>query len=127
MRPDPAIRFWDGDTLALSPEVTLVRLGGHFPGATVLHWWPDSRQRGVLLTGDTVQVVADPHRVTFLWSYPNMVPLPASTVRRMADRLRQWPTDRVYGFAPGRQILDNGSEAIEHSARRYIDLLAADL
>ena len=72
----------------------------------------------MLLTGDTVQVVADPHRVTFLWSYPNMIPLSASTVRRMADRLKQWPAERVYGFSVGRQILKGGSEAIEHSAQR---------
>ncbi len=126
MRPDPAIRFWNGDTLALGPDLTLVRLGGHFAGATVLYWRPAARSRGVLLTGDTVQVVADPHRVTFLWSYPNMIPLSASTVRRMADRLKQWPTERVYGFSVGRQILEGGSEAIEHSAQRYIGLLSED-
>ncbi len=38
MRPDPAIRLWDGETQELLPRVTLVRCGSHFPGGTVLHW-----------------------------------------------------------------------------------------
>ncbi len=102
MRPHPAIRFWDGDTLALGPARTLIRLGGHFPGAAVLHWAAGADKSGVLLTGDTLQVVADPCRVTFLWSYPNMIPLSAATVRRMADALKQWRIERVYGFSAGR-------------------------
>lgn len=126
MRPDPAIRFWDGDTLPLGHDLTLIRLGGHFPGAAVLHWAKGADRDGVLLTGDTLQVVADPRRVTFLWSYPNMIPLSAATVGRMADALKRWRIDRVYGFSVGRQIIRDGGAAIEHSARRYIDLLSED-
>lgn len=126
MRPDPAIRFWEGDTLALGPSLTLVRLGGHFPGSTVLYWAAGGGKNGVLLTGDTLQVVADPCRVTFLWSYPNMIPLSATTVRRMADALKQWRVDRVYGFSVGRQITRSGSAAIEHSAQRYITAVLED-
>ena len=126
MRPDPAIRFWDGDTLALSHDLTLIRLGGHFPGATVLHWTTGAGKDGVLLTGDTLQVVEDPRRVTFLWSYPNRIPLSAATVRRIADALKRWRIDRVYGFSVGHQIIGDGSAAIEHSARRYIELLSEE-
>ena len=111
--------------MRLGDGVALVRLGGHFEGSTVLHWTRDGGD-GVLLTGDTIQIVADPQRVTFLWSYPNMIPLSAGTVRRIADRLREWRIDRVYGFAPGRRIDRNGGAAIEHSARRVIDLLSED-
>ncbi len=126
MRPDPAIRFWEGDMLALNPDLTLIRLGGHFPGATVAYWTTLPSQDGVLLTGDTLQVVANPRRVTFLWSYPNRIPLSAGTVRRIADDLKPWHVDRVYGFSTGRQIMTDGSAAIEHSAKRYIELLAED-
>ena len=124
MRPDPAIQFWDGDTFALGRDLTLIRLGGHFPGAAVLYRKAKAGNAGVLLTGDTLQVVADPCRVTFLWSYPNMIPLSASTVRRMADRLKEYPIERVYGFSTGRQIIGHGSAAIEHSAQRYIQVLS---
>lgn len=37
MRDSPAIHFWE-DALDIFPSVTLLRLGGHFAGGTVLHW-----------------------------------------------------------------------------------------
>ena len=126
MRPDPAIRFWESDTLALGSNLTLLRLGGHFPGAAVLHWTTGEDGEGVLLTGDTVQVVDNARRVTFLWSYPNRIPLSAASVGRIADALKRWRIDRAYGFAPGRQIMRDGGAVIEHSARRYIELLSED-
>ncbi len=90
----------------------------------MLHWAPGEVGDGVLLTGDTLQVVADPCRVSFMYSYPNLLPLSAATVRRIADALQGWRIDRVYGFNVGRQIIEEGGAAIEHSARRYVALLS---
>ena len=126
MRPSSAIHFWDGDTLPLRDGVTVLRLGGHFPGASVLHWADGAEGKGALLTGDTMQVVADPCRVTFLWSYPNRIPLSARTVRRIADALQAWRFDRVYGFSTGKQIMEDASAAVEYSAQRYITLSQED-
>jgi hypothetical protein len=42
MRPDPSIQLWNGETLKLLPDVTLIRCGGHFLGGAVLHWAKDS-------------------------------------------------------------------------------------
>ena len=33
MRPDPAIRHWDGETLEIAHGVTLLRLAATFPAA----------------------------------------------------------------------------------------------
>lgn len=30
--------FFDGETQDILPGVTMVKLGGHFPGSSVLHW-----------------------------------------------------------------------------------------
>ena len=38
MRPHPSIRFWGGDVREILPGVTLICVGGRFPGGTVLHW-----------------------------------------------------------------------------------------
>src|SRR5262249_36981964 len=57
MRADPAVQFWEGDTKPIGSGLTLVRLGGHFDGGTVLHWADWSEGRGVLLSGDILQVV----------------------------------------------------------------------
>jgi glyoxylase-like metal-dependent hydrolase (beta-lactamase superfamily II) len=123
MRGDGAIRHWQSETLELLQGVTLLRLGGHFPGGTVLHWTDGADGSGALLSGDIVQVAADLGRVSFLWSYPNMMPLAGVTVRRIADTLKPWPFERIYGAFPGRQVMENGARAVERSAARYIELL----
>ena len=57
MRTDPAVQFWEGDTKSIGAGLTLVRLGGHFDGGTILHWADWREGRGVLLSGDILQVV----------------------------------------------------------------------
>jgi hypothetical protein len=123
MRPDPALRQWQGETLEIVRGVTLLRLGGHFPGGAVLHWAAGAEGRGAILSGDILQVAADLDRVAFLWSYPNMMPLSAATVRRIADAMAAWNFDRIYGAFPGRQVNSGGARAVEQSAARYIELL----
>lgn len=123
MRADPNIRHWESETLTIAPGITLLRLGGHFPGGTVLHWVDGAGGRGALLSGDIVQVAADLNRVSFLWSYPNMMPLSARTVRRIADALKPLPFDRIYGAFPGRQVIAGGADVVQRSAARYIELL----
>jgi glyoxylase-like metal-dependent hydrolase (beta-lactamase superfamily II) len=123
MRPDSMIRHWEGETLELAQGLTLLRLGGHFPGGTVLHWADGADGRGALLSGDIVQVAGDVSRVSFLWSYPNMMPLAATTVRRIAETLVPWRFERIYGAFPGRQVMADGARAVQRSAARYIELL----
>jgi glyoxylase-like metal-dependent hydrolase (beta-lactamase superfamily II) len=119
MRPDPAVQFWDGDTRTIGPGLTLIRLGGHFAGGTVLHW-ADWEGRGVLLSGDILQVVPSRH-VSFMYSYPNLIPVSAATVRRMAAILEPFAFDAVYGSFSGRgQIDTNGKQAVAASVARYI-------
>ena len=123
MRPDAAIRHWDGETLEIAQGVTLLRLGGHFAGGTVLHWAGGADGRGAILSGDILQVAADTRRVSFLWSYPNMMPLAAATIRRIAGTLAPWRFERIYGAFPGRQVTAGGAAAVQRSAARYIELL----
>jgi glyoxylase-like metal-dependent hydrolase (beta-lactamase superfamily II) len=123
MRPDSGLRLWHGETLDIAEGVTLIRLGGHFPGGTVLHWADGAEGRSAILSGDIVQVAADLGRVSFLWSYPNMMPLSAAAVGRIAGTLAAWNFDRIYGAFPGRQVTRDGARAVKQSAARYIELL----
>jgi glyoxylase-like metal-dependent hydrolase (beta-lactamase superfamily II) len=126
MRPDPAIVFWEGERLELGPGLTLLRLGGHFPGAQVLHWADGADGRGVLLAGDILQVVQDRRFVSFMYSYPNYIPLAAARVRRMADVLEPYPFERVYGAWFGAVVRADAKAAVRRSAARYIQALATD-
>lgn len=118
-RPDPVIRPWRG-TQEVLPGVTLVQCGGHFAGSAVLHWAEGAGGKGVVLSGDTFLLVADRHHVTFMRSYPNSIPLPERSVRKIIAALDPWPFDRAYsGFSPG--VLRHGAkDAVNASADRYI-------
>ena len=114
---DPCIEFWRGETAGLLPGVSLHRIGGHFPGSTVLHL----ADRRTLLTGDTVLVTWDRHHVSFMWSYPNYVPLPAEEVERMGRRLQSLDFDVLYSAFWERGDIEQGAKAaVERSIRRHI-------
>ncbi|ANY21926.1 MBL fold metallo-hydrolase [Gordonia terrae] len=117
-RPDPVIEFWT-DTADLPGGVRLVRCGGHFPGSAVLHLPDAANGRGAILTGDTVKGVMQPGMVTFMRSYPNMIPLSPRLVRQIVDRIGELRFDRLYD-AFGVVIDHDARGVVETSARRYI-------
>ena len=120
MRPDPVIRYWDGEPLELAPGVTLIQCGGHFPGSAVVHWADGADGRGALLVGDTITVVMDRTKASFMTSYPNLIPMSAASVRRIVSAVEPYPFDRIYGGWWGRNILSGAKEAVQESAERYI-------
>lgn len=119
MRPDPAIRNWEGVIEPL-PSVTLIQCGGHFEGSAALHWAAGAEGRGALLTGDTITVVSDRRFVSFMRSYPNDIPLPATTVRQIVAAVAPYRFDRIYGGWWDRVVDRDGPAAIQKSADRYI-------
>lgn len=123
MRPSERIIFWSGETHPLKEGVTLHRLGGHFAGGTVLHWQQGAEGRGALLSGDIIQVVADHRWVSFMYSYPNLIPLPASVVQRIRDRVEPLQFERMYGAWFDRVVSYDAHAAVLRSAERYIRAL----
>lgn len=123
MRPAPEIELWQGETRDILPGVTLIRLGGHFPGGTVLHWAKAHDGAGVILSGDIIQVAADVRRVSFLWSYPNMMPLSASEVLRIGDALEPWRYERIYGAFVGKDVKGDARNVVARSIARYAELV----
>ncbi len=124
-RPSPRIEFFDDEAEPV-PGLTLARIGGHFDGAAVLHWPAGSEGRGALLTGDTITVTADRDWVSFMWSYPNLIPLDEVTVLDIAERAGRFPFDRVYGGWWGRVVVRDGPAAIRRSAERYVARLRGE-
>jgi hypothetical protein len=120
MRPDKAIVFWEGDTKTLGDGLTLVRCGGHFDGGTILHWASGASGKGALLTGDIIQVVPDRKHVSFMYSYPNHIPLPASAIERIVEAVESFEYDRVYGAFWDMVIERDGKEVVKQSAERYL-------
>jgi hypothetical protein len=121
-RPSPRVELFDDEAVPV-PGLTVARIGGHFDGAAVLHWPAGAAGRGALLTGDTVQVVPARGWASFMWSYPNHIPLDEETVRDIAQRVGRFQFDRVYGGWWGRVIVDDGAAAVRRSADRYVERL----
>ena len=122
MRPDPAIELWEGETRDLGHELTLIRCGGHFEGGTVLH---DARS-GALLAGDIVQVIPDRRAVGFMYSYPNLIPLPEAAVRHIAAALEPFAFDTIYGAWWDRIVREDGAGVVARSAARYVRALRGE-
>jgi hypothetical protein len=120
MRPDKAVVLWEGDTMPLVEGLTLIRCGGHFEGGAVLHWNGGADGKGALLTGDIIQVVPDRKHVSFMYSYPNYIPLSASIVDRIVKAVEPFEYDRVYGAFWDSVIEQGGMSAVRRSAGRYL-------
>jgi hypothetical protein len=126
MRPDKAIRFWEGRSLRLAPGITLIRCGGHFAGGTVLHWAEGADGKGALLSGDILQVLPDRRHVSFMRSFPNYWPLSAPAIRRIAAALEGFSFDAIYGAFAGREIPSGGGAALAASVARYLAAIIGD-
>lgn len=120
MRPDPAVEFWSGETHEIAPGITLIRTGGHFPGSSVLHWADGAEGRGVLMTGDSIMVVPDTRWVSFMYSYPNLIPTNARTVERIVKAVKPFAYDRIYSGWWDRVLVADAKAAVQRSADRYI-------
>jgi hypothetical protein len=119
-RPHRSIVSWDGESCRLSDDIAILRAGGHFPGATVLHWRAAAQGRGALLTGDIAMVAMDRRSLSFMYSYPNLIPLNAAAVQRIANAVEPLAFDRIYGGWWGRNIAGDAKAAFNASVRRYL-------
>jgi glyoxylase-like metal-dependent hydrolase (beta-lactamase superfamily II) len=125
VRPDASLHFWEGPQYVLGSGLTLIHCGGHFEGGTVLHWAGGAGGAGALLVGDVVQVVFDTRYVSFMRSYPNLVPLSAAQVASIAGLLEPLSFDRIYGAWWDRNVRTDAKAALRRSAARYISALSS--
>ncbi len=120
MRNDAAIKLWEGETLPLLPDVTLIRGGGHFPGGAMLHWAKGAKGRGVLLSSDIATVTVDRKFLSFMRSYPNLIPLSAREVEGIAASLEPFSFDTIYGHFFDRVIATGAKQVLQASVARYL-------
>jgi Metallo-beta-lactamase superfamily len=119
-RPDDAIVFWEGGTREILDGVTLVNAGVHFAGGQVLHWAGGQDGAGVLCTGDIFTVVPDRRWLSFMYSYPNLIPERPQIIRRAVEMMQPYSFDRVYGGWWRRNVDTGGAAALRRSADRYL-------
>lgn len=120
VRTDAPITYWEGETREIVPGVTAIRCGGHYPGSSVLHWAAGADGRGSLFTADTIYVVQDRRWVSFMYSYPNLIPLDTATVNRIVAAVEPFAFDRLHSAWHGAVIASDAKNAVSRSAARYI-------
>ena len=69
-------------------------------------------------------VVPDRRHVSFMRSYPNLIPLPAAAVARIAAVVEPLRFDRIYGNPGWEKVVAAGAkESVARSADRYRERL----
>ena len=119
MRPDPVIEYWDGESDRLNQEITLYRCGGHYTDSTVLHWSAGAEGLGVLLTSDTMHVTSDRRHVSFMYSYPNYIPLSGPAIDSIVEKVAPLKYDRIYSHFRNLVIGTDAKTAVQRSVERY--------
>jgi hypothetical protein len=110
--------------MALNAEMTLIRCGGHFAGGTVMHWKGARTGKGALFTGDIAMVAQDRRHVTFMFSFPNYIPLNATAVKRIAAAVEPYAFDDIYGAWTNLHVRGGGKAAFAASVARYLKAIS---
>ena len=123
-RQDGCIRLFRG-TVELAPGLELHTLGGHFPGSTAALWEAGADGKGVLLAGDAIFPNPNGTSVSFMRSYPNLLPLSAAVVERLAAKALGLRFDRLFNNF-GRSVPQDAHAVVRASADRYIAWVRGD-
>jgi hypothetical protein len=89
-------------------------------------WRRDESEPWALFAGDGIQPVPDLGWASFMWSYPTLIPLPASEVKRIAALIETLEFDRLYGAWWNRRSPTEAKRCVLASAERYLSALAGD-
>ncbi|KAF2482324.1 beta-lactamase-like protein [Neohortaea acidophila] len=94
------------------PGVVAVKVGGHFPGSLVLGW------EGRLFIADSFVTAPSAYyhidrppgttSYAFMWSIPNMIPLPPSELLKMWKALEGVEFESTYGAFVSTEVRDKG-------------------
>jgi hypothetical protein len=71
-----------------------------------------------------VQVVADREWASFMYSYPNLIPLPAREIRRMRGIVETLDFETVHGAFWGQDMGHDARRKVLASADRYLAALS---
>ncbi|KAK2606066.1 hypothetical protein QQS21_003584 [Conoideocrella luteorostrata] len=100
--PEGRRRFVKAETQVILPGATMVKLGGHFPGSSMLHW------EGNIFVGDSIGVSQsglvrshhnERHQVFFFqYAFPNFIPLGPTAMHLMWKRMQPWDFTALYSL-----------------------------
>lgn len=136
-------RLLSTEPTTIVPGVTAITTGGHFPGSLVLHTDIDrdreggrAKEKPHLFIADTLVTVPSalyakdrPKGTTsyaFMWSIPNMIPLPPGEMRKMWKALEGWEFGSTHGAFVGLDVWegDGGGMSVKERVRESMRIQA---
>ncbi|SEO44246.1 MBL fold metallo-hydrolase [Mucilaginibacter sp. OK283] len=120
-RRDAPLHLWEKQEITLWDDIKLICSGGHFPGGSVLY---SPQNDGLLLVGDVIQVSPDLKSVSFMYSYPNLIPLSKKDILQIQQSVSHLKYQAMYG-AFGRYILKGAMAVMDFSVSRYLRIFEA--
>lgn len=119
------ILFWQGETLRLEDDLTIINCGGHFDGSCVLHWSGASDGKSVIFAGDTINPMggANAKQVIFRHSFSRKITLPAHKVSNIGRIMSNFSYERLYGAFRSR-IINNADKITQDCIAKHTEALA---
>ena len=72
-------------------------------------------------------MIPDRRHVGFMYSYPNLIPLPEARVRAMVAMLEPYSFDTIYGAWWDAIVPRDGKDVVRRSAERYARALRGEM
>ncbi len=113
------ISLWAGVQKELWDGISIINIGGHFPGSSILRV-PHFSAEGTIFCGDTFQIAPNKKHISVMYSYPNYIPVPLKEIDRIKQQVASIRFDNIYGAFDNQQILLNGKELLQHSLEKYV-------
>ncbi|KAK4498773.1 hypothetical protein PRZ48_009283 [Zasmidium cellare] len=108
-------RLFEGVTESVLEGVVAIKTGGHFPGSLVLLWDKKLFIADTLVTVPSALYHVDrPPGTTsfsFMWSIPNMIPLPPSELHKMWKAMQPFDFESTHGAFTGLDVRDKNIKA----------------
>jgi hypothetical protein len=135
MRVDDDIQFlWTGAVKSILPQISLVKVGGHFPGrnctlvdltsgSAIMHW--DRSKDGlpsVILTADSIKPVPS-GGISCMYSFPNLIGLSPDEMHRVWKAVKNLEFDEIYGGWYTDPVIRGGKAVILKSLQRITQIV----
>ena len=135
MRKDDTVQnCWTGSIQSLLPDISIVKVGGHFPGtlifnrpdlgSSILHWNRSAYNApSVILTADSIMPTPQ-GGVSVMYSYPNLIGLHPDQMYGVWKAVKNLDFEWIYGGWYMVPVIKSGKHAILKSLKQIIKIIS---
>jgi len=114
------VKLWDGDACQLWDDLSIIHVGGHFPGSSLLKVG-QLPQKGTILTGDSFYLSKSKRHIAVMYSYPNQILLLKNEFAAVYQKCARLNFDTLYGAFEWQNLEGTADKIFSSSMKRYLD------